>query len=108
MRLRRRGPFDELVERQLTLFAADDAELLQEADEAEAAWDTAGRDTAEEAYGDYQLVVDAIADGLLEVRDAYAATLADDKTDAYLRAFAVGVRRRFGRYASLVSDVESA
>ena len=38
MKLRRRGPFDELVERQLSLFAEDDAELLQEAEEAEAAW----------------------------------------------------------------------
>jgi hypothetical protein len=51
--------------------------------------------------------VDAIADRLLEVRDAYAATLGDDKVDAYLQAFAAGVKRRFGRYASLVSDVES-
>ena len=104
----RRGPFDDLVDRQLALFGSDKAALFAEADEAEAAWIRSGRDHAEEAYGDYQLVVDAIADGLLEVRDAYAATLADDKTDAYLRAFAVGVRRRFGRYASLVSDVESA
>jgi len=30
VKLRRRGPFDELVERQLSLFAEDDAELLQE------------------------------------------------------------------------------
>jgi len=107
VKLRRRGPFDELVERQLSLFAEDDAELLQEAEDAEAAWNAAGRETAEEAYGDYQLVVDAIADRLLEVRDAYAATLGDDKVDAYLEAFAAGVKRRFGRYASLVSDVES-
>ena len=36
--LPRRGRFDELVRRQLDLFADDDAELLAEADEAEAAW----------------------------------------------------------------------
>ena len=106
MRLRRRRPFDELVERQLSLFAEDDAELLQEAEDAEAAWDAAGRETAEEAYGDYQLVVDAISDGLLELREAYATTLAEDKVDAYRRSFAAGVRRRFGRYRSVVSDVE--
>ena len=93
MRLRR-GPFDDLVERQLALFASDESALLLEAHEAE------------EAYGDFQLVVDAIADKLLELRDAYAATLADDKVDAYRRAFAAGVRRRFGRYRSVVSDVE--
>jgi len=104
----RRGPFDDLVERQLGLFASDEAALLTEADEAESAWIRSGRDDAEEAYGDFQLVVDAIADGLLEVRDAYAATLAEDKLDAYHRAFSAGVKRRFGRYESLVSDVESA
>ncbi len=107
MRLRRR-PFDELVERQLALFAADEAALLAEADEAEAAWIRSGRERAEEAYGDYQLVVDAIADRLLDLREAYAGTLADHNADAYRRAFAAGVKRRFGRYASLVSDVESS
>ena len=107
MRLRRRGPFDELVERQLILFAVDDAELLQEADEAEAAWDAAGRDTAEEAYGDYQLVVDAIADRLLDLRETYAATLDSETADAYRAAFATGAARRFRRYASLVSDLET-
>jgi sirohydrochlorin ferrochelatase len=104
----RRGAFDDLVERQLALFSSDEAALIAEADEAEAAWIRSGRDHAEEAYGDYQLVVDAIADGLLELRDAYAATLDEDKADTYRRAFAAGVKRRFRRYASLVSDVESA
>jgi hypothetical protein len=107
VRFRRRA-FDDLVDRQLALLGSDEAALFAEADAAEAAWIRSGRDHAEEAYGDYQLVVDAIADRLLEVRDAYAATLADDKADAYLRAFAAGVKRRFGRYGSLVSDVESA
>ena len=72
MRFRRQGRFDELVERQLELFAADDADLLHEADEAESRWNAAGPRHAEEAYGDYQLVVDAIADRLLEIREAYA------------------------------------
>ena len=35
-------------------------------------------------------------------------SLDDDKAAAYRRAFAAGVKRRFGRYASVVSDVESA
>ena len=106
MRLRRRDPLDDLVARQLALFAEDEADLLREADEAEAAWNEAGRDTAEEAYGDYQLVVDAIADRLLDVREAYATTLDDERGDAYRRAFAAGAARRFRRYASLVADLE--
>jgi sirohydrochlorin ferrochelatase len=106
VRLRRRDPFDDLVERQLALFAEDETDLLSEATEAEQAWTRAGRDTAEEAYGDYQLVVDAIADRLLDLREAYAATLADDAVDGYRRAFAAGAARRFRRYASLVADLD--
>jgi len=102
----RRGAFDDVVERQLALFASDESALLAEADEAEQAWIRAGREDAEEAYGDYQLVVDAISDGLLELREAYATTLVEDKVDAYRRSFAAGVRRRFGRYRSVVSDLE--
>ena len=108
MRFRRRDPFDELVERHLALFAEDEAELLEEAVDAEAAWVRSGRDEAEEAYGAYQLVVDAIADRLLDLREAYAATLPDDAVgDAYRRSFAAGASRRFRRYASLVADLES-
>jgi hypothetical protein len=104
----RRGPFDDLVERQLALFSSDEDALLTEAAEAEETWIRSARENAEEAFGDFQLVVDAIADGLLELRDAYAQTLEEDKADPYRRAFVAGVKRRFGRYPSLVSDVESA
>jgi hypothetical protein len=108
VRLRRRDPFDDLVARQLALFAADESELLQEAAEAESAWVRSGREDAEEAYGDYQLVVDAVADRLLDLREAYAATLPDETVaDAYRRTFAAGASRRFRAYASLVADLEA-
>lgn len=106
MRLRRRGPFDELVDRQLDLFAVDEAELLHEADEAEAAWTRAGREEAEEAYGDYQLVVDALADRLLDIREGYASTLDEAAVDGYRAAFSRAATRRFGRYASLLADLD--
>jgi hypothetical protein len=105
MRLRR-GRFDELLARQLDLFASDEAALLDEADEAEEAWVRSGRDEAEESYGDFQLVVDAIADRLLEIREGYAATLDEDAADEYRRAFHAAAARRFRRYASLVADLE--
>ena len=105
MRLRR-GRFDELVERQLDLFSTDESALLDEADEAEAAWVRAGRDEAEESYGDFQLVVDAIADRLLEIREAYASTLDEDSTEEYRGAFYRAVARRFRRYSSVVADLE--
>ncbi len=104
--MRRGGAFDELISRQLALFDEDEAALLAEADEAEEAWIHSGRDEAEESYGDFQLVVDAIADRLLEIRDGYASTLDDVAAESYRLAFHAAVARRFRRYASLVADLE--
>lgn len=101
----RRNRFGDVVDRQLDLFESE-TELVAEAVEADAAWSRADADTSEELYGDYQLVVDAIADRLLDVRESYAATLDHDNADAYRRAFASGAARRFRRYASLVADLE--
>lgn len=83
----RRDRFAELVRRQLDLFAEDEAELLREAEEAERAYDEADRDDAEEAYGDLQLVLEAIGERLEEVRDTYSATLDEDARDDYERSF---------------------
>ncbi len=77
VRLRRGDPFDELVARQLDLFAEDESDLLARGRRGGGRVGAAGRDDAEEAYGDYQLVVDAIADRLLDIRESYAATLDD-------------------------------
>jgi hypothetical protein len=90
-----RDRFGELVRRQLDLFAEDEAELLAEAEAAERAYDEAEREDAEEAFGDYQLVLEAIAARLVEVRDTYAGTLDAGAAAAYERSFARLVRRRF-------------
>jgi len=102
----RRGRFHDLVERQLDLFAEDDAELLEEALEAEAAYDSAEARGAEEAYGDYQLVVDAIADRLLDIRESYARTLDQDAAAEYSADFTRAATKRFRRYATLLADLE--
>ena len=91
----RRNRFGDLVRRQLDLFAEDEDELLREADDAERAYDAAERDEAEEAYGDYQLVLEAIADRLEELRDTYASTLDAEARDAYEQAFGRAARKRF-------------
>ena len=106
MRFGRRGRFSELVMRQLDLFAADDAELLTEAAEAEDAWNASSAENAEEAYGDYQLVVDAIADRLLEIRESYAHTLDDEAASEYSADFTREATRRYRRYATLLADLE--
>ncbi len=95
MGLFRRRRFADLVERQLDMFTADHrseiAEMVQALDEHH----RAARDDAQEAYGDYQDKVDWAAQDLLAIRDAYASTLDDETAEAYSRAFARSVRRRF-------------
>jgi hypothetical protein len=101
---RRSGRFDELVQRQLDLFAEDEVELLGEAKQADEAQTHADRDEAEELYGDYQLVVDAIGERLLDVRETYAATLDDEAADEYRTAFTRAASKRFRSYARLLAD----
>ena len=100
----RRNRFAELVRRQLDLFEEDAQTLLAEAEEADAAWTNAGRDDAEELYGDYQLVVDEIAEKLLDVRAAYATTLEEATAEEYRAAFDRAASKRFGRYTALLDD----
>ena len=96
--------FRELVARQLELFAGDEAELLAEADEADATWTRAPRDESEELYGDYQLVVDAIGERLYDLRESYAATLDDDAASDYRDAFDRASRKRFPRYSAFLEE----
>ena len=91
----RRDRFGELVRRQLDLFADDEAELLREAEEAERVYDAAECDEAEEAYGDYQLVLEAIVERLEELRDTYGRTLDEQARDEYGRSFGRAARKRF-------------
>jgi hypothetical protein len=102
---RRSGRFDELVRRQLDLFAEDEAGLLEEARKADDAQTRAERDEAEELYGDYQLVVDAIGERLLDLRETYAATLeAAGAADEYRDAFNRAALKRFPRFTGLLPD----
>ena len=105
--IRRRGRFHELVERQLDLFEEDEAELLEEADEADAAWTNADADETEELYGDYQLVVDAIGERLYDIRESYARSLDEPTAREYRVAFDRAVEKRFGRYATFVEEISS-
>ena len=100
----RRGRFRDLVTRQLDLFVVDEADLLDEADEADAAWTNADRDETEELYGDYQLVVDAIGERLYDVRETYAGTLDEEAAEEYRGAFDAAARKRFRRFAAFLED----
>ena len=99
----RRSRFQELIERQLDLFASE-TDLLDEAAEADTAWTQAAADESEELYGDYQLVADAIGEALYEIREAYAGTLDKAAADEYRASFDTNARKRFGRLASFLAD----
>jgi hypothetical protein len=100
----RRGRFDDLVRRQLDLFETDAAPLLDEAEAADAAWTSAAREETEELYGDYQLVVDQIAEQLLDVRETYASTLDEPTAESYRAAFNRAALNRFQPYTALLVD----
>lgn len=94
-----RRRFGDLIERQLSLFATDHADLLERIAQASEAYDDAPRGEAEERFSDYQ---DLLAEGtelLAELRDNYAETLDDDAAEEYREAFNFAVLGRFGDLA---------
>jgi hypothetical protein len=100
----RRRRFHDLVERQLDLFEADDASLLEEARETDAAWTNADADNSEELYGDYQLVVDAISERIHDIRETYASRLDERAADDYRATFNRAAEKRFRRFAGLLEN----
>jgi hypothetical protein len=91
----RRRRFGDVVDRQLALFAEDDRDLLDDIDAALERYDDADRDEAEELYGDYQLTLEAAAERLAELRDAYARTLSEEDGETYVGEFNRAVSRRW-------------
>jgi hypothetical protein len=100
----RRRRFQKLVDRQLDLFSDDEAQLLDEAREADSAWTNAGADDSEELYGDYQLVVDAIGERLHDIRETYAASLDERAADDYRATFNRAAGKRLRRFSGLLED----
>ncbi len=92
-----RGRFVDLVERQLELFEAESADLLQDCRKALDAYNSASKDEAEELYGDYVDTVDLARDALLEYRDTYARTLDAEAAEAYEDVFNDLARKRLPR-----------
>ncbi|HUK95993.1 MAG TPA: hypothetical protein VLU96_13195 [Gaiellaceae bacterium] len=92
------GRFTDAISRQLDLFQQDYAELIRECDEAEAAYDRADRDEAEERFGDYQDFVETGTEILAELRDNFAATLDEDAAEEYETEFNRAVHRRIPRF----------
>ena len=91
-----RRRFSDVVKRQLDVFAVDESNgLLAEVHEMKGKYDRAEREGAEEAYGDYVDVVEAVKDALADMRDRFAATLNDATAEAYALAFENAARKRW-------------
>jgi isocitrate dehydrogenase kinase/phosphatase len=95
----RRGRFREVIERQLDLFARDNADVIREAREKLDRYNTADRDEAEELYGDYVDAVETGTEILADVRDHFARTLDDATAERYEREFNRAVAKRLPPFA---------
>jgi hypothetical protein len=100
----RRRRFRDVIDRQLGFFEEDDSDLLDDVDRALARYDGAGRDEAEELYGDYQLAIEAATDRLAELRDTYARTLDDDDAEQYVHEFNGSVVSRWRDLALTIEE----
>ena len=90
--------FTDLIERQLTFFVEDNADLIAACDQAERAYDDAGREEAEERYSEFLELVEEAVDALAEIRDTYAQTLEGDVAVDYEQAFDREVGTRMPRF----------
>jgi hypothetical protein len=102
--------YRELVERQLDVFVSDEHELLRASEAAERAYGRAGRDEAEESFGDLAELLDDVAERLYDMREAYARSLDQREADRYRSRFDRAATRRLPRaadaYRVIASDVD--
>ena len=103
--IRRRGRFGDVIERQLALFAEEHAGLIADCEAALRAYDRAGREEAEERYGDFVDLVETATEVLAGLRDGFASTLDDGAAATYRAEFSQAVARRYPRFALELEDV---
>jgi hypothetical protein len=100
----RRARFSDLIDRQLDLFERENRGLIDDCIAAERSYARAGRDEAEERYGDYVDLVETGTEVLADLRDNFATTLEEDVADEYVAAFNRAVLKRFRRFALEIED----
>jgi hypothetical protein len=100
-----RRRFADIVSRQLDMFEEEYSDLITDADDAEAAYERAGREDSEELFGDYMDVVESGAEALADLRDHYASTLEEAVAEEYRESFNRGVLKRFPRFALEIEDL---
>jgi hypothetical protein len=95
----RRRRFADVIASQLALFERENDVLIRECREAEESYNRGPRDGAEERYGGYVDLVETGTEILADLRDHYAATLAEPAAFEYEEAFNRAVAKRLPRFA---------
>lgn len=100
----RRKRFGDVIQRQLDLFVTGHADVLADVAERFQLWNAAGRDEAEELYGDYVDAVETGTEILADVRDAYARNLEEGIDEQYEREFNRAVEKRWKPFAAEIEN----
>ena len=95
----RRARFADVINRQLELFARENAGDIAETQRRLDLYNAADRDEAEELYGDFVDSVDLVKDALEEIRDTYSRPLDEDTREVYEREFERMLAKRWPRFA---------
>ncbi|MGN6431962.1 MAG: hypothetical protein ACTHNB_14720 [Gaiellaceae bacterium] len=95
----RRSRFSDVISRQLDLFEREHADVVNECEELERAYNMAPRDEAEERYGDYVDAVETGTEILADIRDHFKWTLDEDTGELYEEEFNRAVLKRLPRFA---------
>ena len=90
----RRARFAKVIEAQLDLFVRDHPDVLDEARDRLEAYNRAGREEAEELYGDYVDAVETGTEILADMRWEFIRTLDDDAAEEYEAEFNRAVMKR--------------
>jgi hypothetical protein len=97
--------FEDVIRRQLDLFEREHADLIADCEEAERAYDAAGREDAEERYGDYVDLVEAGTEELAALRDHFASTMTAEAVEEYEAEFNRAVLTRLPRFALEIEEL---
>ena len=95
----RRARFGEVIDRQLALFVREHGDVIEESNAKLRLYHAAGRDDAEELYGDYLDAVETGTEILADLRDNFAQTLDEGESDRYLAEFNLAVAKQLPEYA---------
>jgi hypothetical protein len=95
----RRGPFSDVISRQLDVFAADNQDVIGEAAQRFSLYGRSDRDDAEELYGDYIDAIETATEVLADMRDDYARNIEEGPDEEYEAAFNRAVAKRWPMFA---------